>query len=94
MMRRFLFSTATIVDSSPSFAQRIRDLPKDLPGTNIKKEVSQVYDVVSVCGMFCVVRSCHATCALESYLSIQLDPSSSAKNCKENWLLGWFEKSV
>lgn len=36
------FSTEPLVDSSPSFVQRLRDLPKDLPGTNIKKEVSQV----------------------------------------------------
>ena len=36
------FSTQPILDS-PSFSQRIRDLPKDLPGTNIKKEVSQVF---------------------------------------------------
>jgi L-3-cyanoalanine synthase/cysteine synthase len=41
MMKRLLATTATNVDSS-SFAQRIRDLPKDLPGTNIKKHVSQV----------------------------------------------------
>lgn len=43
-MRRSLTTTtaaAATVDSS-SFAQRIRDLPKDLPGTNIKKHVSQV----------------------------------------------------
>lgn len=35
------FSTVTNVDSS-SFSQRIRDLPKDLPGTNIRREVSHV----------------------------------------------------
>ncbi|KAK4411413.1 L-3-cyanoalanine synthase 1, mitochondrial [Sesamum angolense] len=33
-------SASPLVDS-PSFAQRVRDLPKDLPATNIKKEVSQ-----------------------------------------------------
>jgi len=42
IMRRLLTTTATSADSS-SFAQRIRDLPKDLPGTNIKKHVSQVH---------------------------------------------------
>ncbi|KAG4992688.1 hypothetical protein JHK87_026145 [Glycine soja] len=44
---RLLFSTTTaaIVDS-PSLAQRIRDLPKDLPGTNIKKHVSQGLRIV------------------------------------------------
>ena len=36
------FSTQPILES-PSFSRRIRDLPKDLPGTNIKKEVSQVF---------------------------------------------------
>ncbi|MBA0714944.1 hypothetical protein Golax_013883 [Gossypium laxum] len=40
MMTRRLISTEPIIDS-PSFAQRIRDLPKDLPGTKIKREVSQ-----------------------------------------------------
>ena len=40
MMQRTL-SSQTVFDSSP-FVQRIRDLPKDLPGNNIKKEVSQV----------------------------------------------------
>ena len=40
MMQRTLSSQA-VFDSSP-FVQRIRDLPKDLPGNNIKKEVSQV----------------------------------------------------
>lgn len=38
-----LFSTETLAtDSESSFAQRLRDLPKYLPGTNIKTEVSQV----------------------------------------------------
>lgn len=39
-----LFSTtgASPLVDSPSLVQRLRDLPKDLPGTKIKKEVSQV----------------------------------------------------
>ena len=37
-----LFSTQPIIETSPSFTQRLRNLPKDLPGTNIRKEVSQV----------------------------------------------------
>lgn len=37
-----LFATQPIIDFSPSFTQRLRNLPKDLPGTNIRKEVSQV----------------------------------------------------
>ena len=37
-----LFSTETLLDNCPSFAQRLRDLPKDFPGTNIRKEASQV----------------------------------------------------
>lgn len=46
-----LFSTSTSPlpdssSSSSSFAQRLRDLPKDLPGTNIKKEVSQVINMI------------------------------------------------
>jgi len=46
IMGRFFSTTATIVDS-PSLAQRIRELPKDLPGTNIKKHVSQVLFTIS-----------------------------------------------
>lgn len=41
LMRRLVSSQPAHVDSS-SFAQRLRDLPKDLPATNIKKDVSQV----------------------------------------------------
>ncbi|XP_039008251.1 L-3-cyanoalanine synthase 1, mitochondrial-like [Hibiscus syriacus] len=40
-MSRRLVSTEPVIDS-PSFAQRLRDLPKDLPGTKIKREVSQL----------------------------------------------------
>ncbi|KAI4328810.1 hypothetical protein L6164_021136 [Bauhinia variegata] len=39
LLRRF-FTTKPTIDSH-SFAQRIRDLPKDLPGNNISKNVSQ-----------------------------------------------------
>jgi hypothetical protein len=39
MIRRLFSSEAA---ASPSFAQRLRDLPKDLPGTKIKTQVSQV----------------------------------------------------
>lgn len=43
MFRRlFTTTTPTTTVHSLSFAQRIRDLPKDLPGTNIKKHVSHV----------------------------------------------------
>jgi len=47
IMRRFFSTTATVADS-PSLAQRIRELPKDLPGTNIKKHVSQVLFTLSL----------------------------------------------
>ncbi|KAE8697590.1 L-3-cyanoalanine synthase 1 [Hibiscus syriacus] len=39
-MSRRLVSTEPVIDS-PSFAQRLRDLPKDLPGTKIKREMMQ-----------------------------------------------------
>jgi hypothetical protein len=42
VMIRRLFSSEAAAAASPSFAQRLRDLPKDLPGTKIKTQVSQV----------------------------------------------------
>lgn len=39
-----LFTSQPLPESS--FAQRIRDLPKDLPGTNIRKDASQVYSFI------------------------------------------------
>ena len=51
MMQRTL-SSQTVFDSSP-FVQRIRDLPKDLPGNNIKKEVSQVISLSHSLSRFC-----------------------------------------
>jgi L-3-cyanoalanine synthase/cysteine synthase len=42
MMARRLFSAEAATVASASFAQRLRDLPKDLPGTKIKTRVSQV----------------------------------------------------
>ncbi|KAJ6344127.1 hypothetical protein OIU76_005788 [Salix suchowensis] len=40
MAGRFFSSESAA--ASPSFAQRLRALPKDLPGTKIKTQVSQV----------------------------------------------------
>lgn len=56
-------SASPLVDS-PSFAQRLRDLPKDLPGTNIKKEVSQVlFNLIHAltCARVCLC-SCYGHC--------------------------------
>lgn len=47
---RKLFSTQTVLESS-SFAQRLRDLPKDLPGTNIRRAAAHVSFSIPLC--FC-----------------------------------------
>lgn len=54
--RYFFTTSADPLLDSPSFAQRLRDLPKALPGTKIKSEVSQVTDYNS---LVFVIRNFH-----------------------------------
>ncbi|KAK3194773.1 hypothetical protein Dsin_026083 [Dipteronia sinensis] len=89
MLRR-LVSTQPNVDSS-SFAQRIRDLPKDLPGTNIKKDVSQTIGksplvflnkVTEGCGAYIAVKQemFQPTCSVKDRPALAMIEDAERKN--------------
>ncbi|OMP00369.1 Tryptophan synthase beta subunit-like PLP-dependent enzymes superfamily [Corchorus olitorius] len=76
MVARRLVSTEPIIDS-PSFAQRLRDLPKDLPGTKIKKEVSQLIGRTPIVFLNKVTEGCGAYVAVKQEM---FQPTSSIKD--------------
>ncbi|XP_030966111.1 bifunctional L-3-cyanoalanine synthase/cysteine synthase 1, mitochondrial [Quercus lobata] len=75
MMQRTLSSQA-VFDSSP-FVQRIRDLPKDLPGNNIKKEVSQLIGRTPLVYLNKVTEGCGAYIAVKQEM---MQPTASIKD--------------
>ncbi|KAK5783514.1 Cysteine synthase, chloroplastic/chromoplastic [Gossypium arboreum] len=76
MMTRRLISTEPIIDSS-SFVQRLRDLPKDLPGTKIKREVSQLIGRTPLVFLNKVTEGCGAYIAVKQEM---MQPTSSIKD--------------
>ncbi|GMP43520.1 hypothetical protein ACSBR2_016639 [Camellia fascicularis] len=71
-------STQPMVDShDPSFVQRIRDLPKDLPGTHIKKEVSQLIGRTPLVFLNKVTEGCGAYVAVKQEM---MQPTASIKD--------------
>ncbi|KAG5538358.1 hypothetical protein RHGRI_019068 [Rhododendron griersonianum] len=70
-----LFSSEPIVD--PSFAQRIRNLPIDLPGTGIKTEVSQLIGRTPMVYLNKVTEGCGAYIAAKQEM---FQPTSSIKD--------------
>ncbi|MBA0831736.1 hypothetical protein Goarm_016177 [Gossypium armourianum] len=76
MMTRRLISNEPIIDS-PSFAQKLRDLPKDLPGTKIKREVSQLIGRTPLVFLNKVTEGCGAYIAVKQEM---MQPTSSIKD--------------
>ncbi|VFQ76407.1 unnamed protein product [Cuscuta campestris] len=63
--------------SSSSFAQRLRDLPKDFPATNIKKEVSQLIGRTPLVYLNKVTEGCGAYIAVKQEM---MQPTASIKD--------------
>jgi hypothetical protein len=81
MMKRKL-SSQPFVDDSSSFAQRIRDLPKDLPGTNIKKEVSQVISLsLSLSLSYVDFKEFQFSISISIYIKAEISCCGSLKLC-------------
>ncbi|KAM1028074.1 hypothetical protein FF1_040732 [Malus domestica] len=78
-MRRKLFSTevSQSLTDSPSFAQRIRNLPKDLPGTQIKTQVSQLIGRTPIVYLNKVTEGCGAYIAVKQEM---FQPTASIKD--------------
>ncbi|KAL4382246.1 hypothetical protein S245_013850 [Arachis hypogaea] len=80
IIRNLFFSTSTAAagsSSSASFAQRLRDLPKDLPGTNIKKHVSQLIGRTPLVYLNKVSEGCEAYIAVKQEM---MQPTASIKD--------------
>ncbi|XP_023006594.1 bifunctional L-3-cyanoalanine synthase/cysteine synthase 1, mitochondrial [Cucurbita maxima] len=73
---RKLFSTQTVQDSS-SFAQRLRDLPKDLPGTSIRRDAAHLIGKTPIVYLNKVTEGCGGYVAVKQEM---MQPTSSIKD--------------
>ncbi|KAL3517179.1 hypothetical protein ACH5RR_024081 [Cinchona calisaya] len=77
LIKSRFFSNETLVDNSSSFAQRLRDLPKDFPGTNIKKDASQLIGRTPLAYLNKVTEGCGAYIAVKQEM---FQPTASIKD--------------
>nr|GLL25245.1 bifunctional L-3-cyanoalanine synthase/cysteine synthase 1, mitochondrial [Ipomoea trifida] len=71
------FNTRLAHSASSSFAQRLRDLPKDFPATNIKKETSQLIGRTPLVYLNKVTEGCGAYIAAKQEM---MQPTASIKD--------------
>ncbi|KGN45669.1 bifunctional L-3-cyanoalanine synthase/cysteine synthase 1, mitochondrial [Cucumis sativus] len=75
-VRKF-FSTQTVFESSSSFAQRLRDLPKDLPGTSVRRDAAHLIGKTPLVYLNKVTEGCGAYIAVKQEM---MQPTSSIKD--------------
>lgn len=74
---KFFSTSSSPLGDSPSFTQRLRDLPKVLPATNIRKEASQLIGRTPLVYLNKVTEGCGAYVAVKQEM---MQPTASIKD--------------